>query len=135
MAESDKATTDGPADDGVKVFTREEVKAHKTEKDAWLIIDGHVYDVTGYLEEHPGGPEIMMDSAGTDATEEFNDTGHSEDARTTLKKFLVGKAEGGAASAPGAVSKSGGEGPSTLLILATLIALIAGAYMMYEPTV
>jgi len=35
----------------------------------WLItvyLGGpHVYDVTNYLQDHPGGPEIMMEYAGS----------------------------------------------------------------------
>lgn len=43
-----------PAAGGTKVFTLEECKAHRTEKDCWLIIHGKVYDVTEFLDEHPG---------------------------------------------------------------------------------
>lgn len=41
-----------------------EVAKHATKKDAWMIIDGKVYDVTEFLEDHPGGPEIMMEHVG-----------------------------------------------------------------------
>ena len=47
-----------------------------------------------YLEDHPGGPEIILDVAGKDATEDFEDTGHSGDARETMKEFLIGQVEG-----------------------------------------
>jgi len=116
-----------------KVFTREEVAEHKTEGDCWLILHGNVYDVTKYLDEHPGGPEIIADNAGGDATDEFEDTGHSEDARETLKKYLVGTVEGGAKSKPqGAAGAGGDDTPSFLLVLAILLALILGAYLMYQ---
>ena len=49
-----------------------------------------VYDVTKYLEEHPGGPEIIMEFAGKDADDMFEDIGHSKEARATLKDLLVG---------------------------------------------
>src|SRR3989338_5283461 len=42
------------------VFTLEEVAAHKTNKDCWLIIHGSVCDITEFLEDHPGGDEILM---------------------------------------------------------------------------
>eukprot|EP00171_Calliarthron_tuberculosum_P015063 IDg15063t1 len=49
-------------------ITIEEVASHKSRTDAWMIIDGTVYDVTPYLEYHPGGIPIMMSGAGKDAT-------------------------------------------------------------------
>jgi cytochrome b involved in lipid metabolism len=51
-----------------KVFTEDDVAKHNTESDCWLIIGEpgkkKVYDVTPFLEDHPGGPEIMTDNAG-----------------------------------------------------------------------
>ena len=43
------------------------------------------------MDEHPGGAEVLLDSAGTDATDQFEDIGHSNDARDTLKKFIIGE--------------------------------------------
>ena len=34
-----------------------------------------VYDVTEFLAEHPGGEEILLETAGTDSTEAFEDVG------------------------------------------------------------
>jgi cytochrome b5 len=55
-----------------------------------MVIEGNVYDVTRFLEEHPGGEDIMLDSSGRDATREFEDVGHSTDARSQLKELLIG---------------------------------------------
>jgi cytochrome b involved in lipid metabolism len=71
-----------------------EVAEHCKEDDCWIIINGKVYNVSAFLSEHPGGPEIILDQAGKDATEDFEDTGHSPAARETLKKYYVGEAEG-----------------------------------------
>lgn len=49
-----------------------------------------VYDVTKYLNEHPGGPEIVLDYAGKDADDMFEDIGHSSGAREKLKSLLIG---------------------------------------------
>ncbi|CAM9424748.1 unnamed protein product, partial [Hapterophycus canaliculatus] len=49
-----------------------------------------VYDVSSYLNDHPGGAEVMMEVAGQDATNMFEDIGHSTDARTEMKKFEIG---------------------------------------------
>lgn len=50
-----------------------------------------VYNVTGYLNEHPGGEEILQGVAGKDATAAFEDAAHSDDAFETMEKLLVGK--------------------------------------------
>ena len=47
-----------------KTFSLEECKQHITEKSCWLVIHGKVYDVTDFLEEHPGGYDIVVSSAG-----------------------------------------------------------------------
>jgi hypothetical protein len=36
------------------VFSQGEVAAHKTAADLWIIVDGDVYDLTRFQEEHPG---------------------------------------------------------------------------------
>lgn len=46
--------------------------------------------MTKYLDDHPGGAEVMLDVAGTDADEFFEDIGHSKEAREELKKYLIG---------------------------------------------
>lgn len=55
-----------------------------------MIIHDKVYDVTQFLEEHPGGEDILVDSSGRDATREFEDVGHSADARAMLDDYYVG---------------------------------------------
>lgn len=49
-----------------------EVAKHTTrETGVWVIIHDKVYDVTEWLDEHPGGSKIILKYAGTDATEEY----------------------------------------------------------------
>lgn len=52
-------------------FTREEVAKHNKQDDAWIIVDGNVYDVTKFAKLHPGGTGLLLEYAGTDATEDF----------------------------------------------------------------
>ncbi|KAK0062690.1 cytochrome b5-like [Biomphalaria glabrata] len=73
-----------------KVFRLSEVKSHNDAKSTYLIIHNKVYDVTKFLEEHPGGEEVLLEQAGGDATEAFEDVGHSTDARTLMNDYLVG---------------------------------------------
>ncbi|XP_049887551.1 cytochrome b5 isoform X2 [Pectinophora gossypiella] len=75
----------------VKLFTREELKARNKRTDAVLIIHNGVYDVTKFLDEHPGGEEVLLEKAGQDATEPFEDVSHSSDARSLMKKYKIGE--------------------------------------------
>nr|XP_013810328.1 PREDICTED: cytochrome b5 type B-like [Apteryx mantelli mantelli] len=40
---------------------------------------------------HPGGEEVLLEQAGRDATESFEDVGHSTDAREMLKQYYIGE--------------------------------------------
>ncbi|CAA0831392.1 Cytochrome b5 isoform E [Striga hermonthica] len=73
-----------------KVHSFEEVAKHNKKDDCWLIISGKVYDVTPFLEEHPGGDDVLLTSTGKDATVDFEDVGHSDDAQEKMKEFLIG---------------------------------------------
>ncbi|GMH02503.1 hypothetical protein Nepgr_004342 [Nepenthes gracilis] len=73
-----------------KVYTLAEVAEHNTSKDCWLVIGGKVYDVTKFLEDHPGGDEVLLSATGKDATDDFEDVGHSSTARAMMDEFLVG---------------------------------------------
>eukprot|EP00934_Nitzschia_sp_Nitz4_P008380 Nitzschia sp. Nitz4//scaffold137_size62074//20954//21500//NITZ4_006411-RA/size62074-snap-gene-0.24-mRNA-1//-1//CDS//3329535688//8370//frame0 len=80
----------------LKEYTAEEVAKHTKENDCWLVIGNQstggpkVYDVSKYLDDHPGGAEVILDVAGQNADEFFEDIGHSKEARTELTKYLVG---------------------------------------------
>lgn len=54
-----------------KTFTREEVAKHNTEDSVWFIIDSVVYDVSEFLDAHPGGEAVLRQVAGQDATVAF----------------------------------------------------------------
>ncbi|KAM1791629.1 hypothetical protein ACFX12_035575 [Malus domestica] len=73
-----------------KVYTLAEVSTHSDRKDCWLVIDGKVYDVTKFLEDHPGGDEVLLAATGKDASNDFEDVGHSSTARAMMDEFYVG---------------------------------------------
>ena len=50
---------------------------------------------TGFVDEHPGGEEVMLDVGGQDSTEAFEDVGHSDEAREILEGLLVGTVKRG----------------------------------------
>nr|XP_058900908.1 cytochrome b5 type B isoform X2 [Kogia breviceps] len=74
----------------VTYYRLEEVAKRNSPKEIWLVIHGRVYDVTRFLNEHPGGEEVLLEQAGGDATESFEDVGHSSDAREMLKQYYIG---------------------------------------------
>jgi L-lactate dehydrogenase (cytochrome) len=41
-----------------------EVAKHNTRESCWVIVQGRVYDVTDFLEDHPAGPSIILRYAG-----------------------------------------------------------------------
>lgn len=43
------------------------------------------------LKKHPGGEEVLLEQAGKEATEAFEDVGHSTDARELMKKYKIGE--------------------------------------------
>ncbi|KAJ5207213.1 Cytochrome b5 [Penicillium cf. griseofulvum] len=53
-------------------FTPAEVAAHKTaDEGLYIIIDNNVFDVTKFVDEHPGGAKILKRVAGKDASKQF----------------------------------------------------------------
>jgi len=52
--------------------TREELTKHTTDEDIWIAIKGKVYDVTGFMQNHPGGLKPLQHYAGKDGTDGFN---------------------------------------------------------------
>lgn len=72
-------------------YTTEEVALHNNPEDLWIIIHGHVYNLTSFLAEHPGGEEVLLELAGKDGTECFDNIGHSEEAKQLRKKFQIGE--------------------------------------------
>jgi len=62
---------------------RDEVAKHNTQEDCWVVINGHAFDLTDFLEEHPGGMGIIMKYAGRDASKAFNPI-HPKDIVKTL---------------------------------------------------
>ncbi|KAJ8634291.1 hypothetical protein MRB53_027627 [Persea americana] len=78
-----------------KVFSQSEVSLHSSKNDCWLIINGRVYDVTKFLDEHPGGDKVLVDaSADGDASDAFEDVGHGTAARSIMNNYWIGVLEG-----------------------------------------
>jgi hypothetical protein len=62
---------------------------HNTTESCLVGIHGNVYDLTNFLETHPGSPDTLLVNSGRDATNYFEDMGHSLGARRVAKKLCV----------------------------------------------
>ncbi|CAL0307939.1 unnamed protein product [Lupinus luteus] len=76
-----------------KVFTLDEVAKHNRKNDCWIIVSGKVYDVTPFLNDHPGGDLVILSATEKDATFEFEVVDHSESAIEDMQKYYVGEFE------------------------------------------
>jgi len=122
-----------------RTYSMEEIARHNRDDDVWLVIHGCVYDCSTFLNDHPGGPEILQQHAGTDVTSDFEEVFHSPDARKQLEDFIVGTLEGYTGDLD-AVHKVGKKGyktsdtqanqSSSLFYLIPI--LVFGAFLLYE---
>ncbi|XP_032507030.1 cytochrome b5 reductase 4 isoform X1 [Phocoena sinus] len=71
--------------------TEEELKKHNKKDDCWICIRGFVYNVSPYMEYHPGGEEELMSAAGSDGTDLFDQVHRWVNYESMLKECLVGR--------------------------------------------
>ncbi|OJJ53152.1 hypothetical protein ASPSYDRAFT_94975 [Aspergillus sydowii CBS 593.65] len=55
------------------LLSTHEISSHKTPDDCWIVVDNQVWDVTDFLDKHPGGPTIILKYAGRDATKAYSE--------------------------------------------------------------
>lgn len=75
-------------------LTLAEVARHAQPKDCWMVIDGQVYGLSAYVDEHPADPEVLTRHCGQEASQAFatKDVGrpHSDRARRLLAAYRLG---------------------------------------------
>ncbi|OBZ70508.1 Cytochrome b5 [Grifola frondosa] len=76
-----------------KVITYAQLKANSTKNSLYILLHEKVYDVTKFIDEHPGGDEVILAESARDATEAFEDVGHSDEARALLADLYIGDFE------------------------------------------
>lgn len=120
-----------------KKYTLAEIKEHNTLTDLWIAIHGKVYDVSGFVEEHPGGEEVILDYAGMDASDPFDEIGHSKHAMKLLKPLEIGELDkktsgksSGKSSTSTTTTTKTESSSSTILIVFVILPLIA--YILYK---
>ncbi|XP_041006355.1 cytochrome B5-like protein [Juglans microcarpa x Juglans regia] len=74
------------------IYSKSEVSLHNKKTDCWIIIKDKVYDVTSYVEEHPGG-EAILAHAGDDSTEGFYGPQHATRVFDMIDDFYIGDLE------------------------------------------
>ncbi|KAK9806800.1 hypothetical protein WJX72_003117 [[Myrmecia] bisecta] len=119
-------------------ITLEQCRQHTTEQDCWLVVHGKVYDITTFLDEHPGGFDIILANTGKDATEDYEEIGHSNAATEMLTKYYIGEYAGGdtsdlkkAASALKTRAVSQPPNPALKLFQIALPALVVLLALLY----
>ncbi|KAG4938542.1 hypothetical protein AAZX31_16G072800 [Glycine max] len=75
-----------------KSYSKTEISLHNKRTDCWIIIKNKVYDVTSYVEEHPGGDAILA-HAGDDSTEGFFGPQHATRVFDMIEDFCIGDLE------------------------------------------
>ena len=65
-------------------LTWDEISQHNTKNDCWVVVDGVVYDMTDFLDDHPGGKRLPVKHSGKDVTEIWNSF-HGEAACSAAK--------------------------------------------------
>ncbi|KAI0507970.1 cytochrome B5-like protein [Dendrobium catenatum] len=73
----------------LKTYTKEEVSLHNKRDDCWIIVKDKVYNVTPYVEEHPGG-DAILNHAGGDSTEGFFGPQHATRVFDMVDEFYIG---------------------------------------------
>ena len=88
--------------------------------------------MTPFMDDHPGGGEIMLSAAGKDGTQDFEDVGHSPHARTLLQKYYLDEFAGGLGSRGVAMAKKsgGGGGMSLMAVLLPILVVLVAYFAM-----
>ena len=65
-------------------YTMAQVRANNTARSCWSAIDGFVYDLTRWINSHPGGAGAILFLCGTDGTNAFK-AQHDNQSRPAIR--------------------------------------------------
>ena len=79
------------ASDAAGTYSMADVATHGDASSCWAAIDGKVYDLTSWIDRHPGGPDRILSLCGTDGTAAFTQQ-HGTQTRPNemLASFYLG---------------------------------------------
>ncbi|CAD8088618.1 unnamed protein product [Paramecium sonneborni] len=63
------------------------------EEKLYVVIENNLYDCTEFVDNHPGGKEILELYKNQNATEAFKQLGHSKEAREKMNLYKIGELE------------------------------------------
>ncbi|MCA0294675.1 MAG: cytochrome b5 domain-containing protein [Actinobacteria bacterium] len=73
-------------------YTMADVRKHATASSCWSVVDGTVYDLTKWINRHPGGRARILDMCGKDATRAFTaEHGNQKRPNDILDGYKLGK--------------------------------------------
>jgi cytochrome b involved in lipid metabolism len=74
-----------------KTYTMEEISKHNSKESCWTAIRGDVYDLTNWIDKHPGGADKILKICGKDGTDLFiKQHGGKEKPEKILEDFEIG---------------------------------------------
>lgn len=92
-ARSEDSTGNGASDESSR-YSVDDIAAHATLDDCWIVVEGHVYDITDYIQRHPAPDEVLEPWCGRDATQGMRTKGkdrdHSARAWRMLERYRIG---------------------------------------------
>ena len=72
-------------------YTMDQVRANNTAAKCWSLINGNVYNLTDWINSHPGGSSAIRGLCGVDGTTSFNGRHRGQSNPTaTLARYLLG---------------------------------------------
>ncbi|KAE8270462.1 hypothetical protein A4X09_0g1863 [Tilletia walkeri] len=77
-----------------RIIGADEIAKNASTQSCWVSFKGKVYNVSEFLEDHPGGDDLIMRYAGKDITAAMDDPdehSHSDSAYEVLDEFLIGR--------------------------------------------
>jgi cytochrome b involved in lipid metabolism len=75
-----------------KYYTMEEVQKHNSRESCWTVVRGDVYDLTKWIDKHPGGADKILKLCGKDGTRAFEKKhGGQEKPEKALEQSEIGK--------------------------------------------
>ena len=78
-------------------YTDEDIKKHNTENDAWVSYKGSVYNITPFIDSHPGGKDKIMEAAGKPLEPywELYQQHYTQDVLNILNDYKIGHTKKG----------------------------------------
>jgi cytochrome b involved in lipid metabolism len=74
----------------LKKFNISEINIHNKKSDAWVVVDNYILDVTKFIDNHPGGPELFNNRLGTDISDIWHKYHHNNIMKDWFDNLLIG---------------------------------------------